>query len=119
MSKGPSEGDGRRRRALLAGAIALVAVVTTAAGLLWWRPWAGRQGGETIPERVDTGGGEVVGGGEVIVEVGGVPGGEVPGGGGDGRLLVRLSEGQAQPQEVEPVPVVQGEPLTGEEIEQV
>jgi uncharacterized protein YfaS (alpha-2-macroglobulin family) len=38
---------------------------------------------------------------------------------GEGELLIRLSEGQPQPQDEEPVPVATGEPLTEEEIEAI
>ena len=35
------------------------------------------------------------------------------------RLLINLSEGQAQPQAIEPIPQASGEPLTGEEIARI
>ena len=59
------------------------------------------------------------GGTTAIVETGGAvtSSGEFEGGGGES--MFRLSEGQAQPQPVEPLPVATGEPLTDEEVQRI
>jgi len=93
----------------------LIAVI---AAVFWWNAQSGRLGGKTNPPLVDpdtsASGREGVAVSEV--EVGFRGGGGM---GGDERLLIRLSEGQAEFQAAEPLPVAAGEPLSDEEIEQI
>jgi uncharacterized protein YfaS (alpha-2-macroglobulin family) len=108
----------RRSLILIVGTLLAVGVLAAvAAGIVWWRAGRFKDGGETIPILVDTStpGREGALPSEVDVSLRGD--GTV--GEDDGLLLIRLSQGQAQPQATEPVPTATGEPLTDEEIEQI
>ena len=101
----------RRRPAILIAGIVLATgvVAVAAATVLWWKPWRGRQEGETSPALVDTA----------------VAGGEVPmvaaefGEAGSEQMLIRLSPGQAALQAPALLPVADGEPLSDAEIERI
>jgi uncharacterized protein YfaS (alpha-2-macroglobulin family) len=102
---------------LIIAILLTIAVLAAAAGVLWHRSRT-QATGETIPALVDTSasGGSGVPGPERTVAFGG--GGAVAEEGGD-LLLIGLSQGQAEPQVVEPAPLAVGEPLSTEEIEAI
>jgi uncharacterized protein YfaS (alpha-2-macroglobulin family) len=105
----------RRPLILIVGALLVVGAVAAMAFALFWRGGrAERQGGQTIPTLVDTAGE----GGEVAVVEVSLAGSEVTAGGAE-YLLVGLSEGQSVVQDVAPLPVVSGEPLTGDEVARI
>jgi uncharacterized protein YfaS (alpha-2-macroglobulin family) len=91
--------------------VVVVLICGGIAGVFAWNYW-GRDAsqGQVIPPST---------GGETTIETGG--GVVIPGQteGGQGGLMIRLSEGQAQPQVVETLPVATGEPLTEEEIQRI
>jgi len=118
MTKKFKEWTTRHRSPILIAVVLLAIGVLAAAGIVCWTWERFKAGGETIPVLVDasTSGGEGVSSSEVDA---GYRGGAALGQGGDGVLLIRLSEGQAQPQATEPVPVATGEPLSDKEIEQI
>jgi uncharacterized protein YfaS (alpha-2-macroglobulin family) len=109
------EWAGRRRIAILVAGIlvVIVAVAAAVAAGLWWNAPDGQAEGRTIPLLADTS----LGGGKVS-EVSVATGGGVEEG-GDGRLVIRLSEGREEAQEPVSRPVASGEPLTGDEIAQI
>jgi hypothetical protein len=115
MANESSERTGRRPWLLIVGIVLAVGAVAAAAGIYWWTEGRYRGQGETTPVLVDT---SVPGGaGAVSVEAGV----SLRGGGGlgeedEGRLVIQLSEGEAQYQATEPLPVAVGQPLSEEEI---
>ncbi len=79
-------------------------------GILAWRYWPRNAAeGQEIPP--------ATGGTTSVTETGGFTGDEPADGAGDSMIL--LSEGQAHPQEVVPLPVTTGEPLTEAEIQRI
>ncbi|UCC62097.1 MAG: hypothetical protein JSV36_15105, partial [Anaerolineae bacterium] len=119
MAKKLKEPTGHRRSwILVVGVLLTIGLLAAAtAAVLWWTWGRFKAEGETIPALVDTStpGREGPSPPEVAVSYRGGALGE----GSDGVLLIRLSEGQAQPQAVEPIAVAAGEPLTDEEIERI
>ena len=117
MTNESRERTGRRPWALIVGIVLVVGAVATA-GIYWWTEGRYRGKGETMPTLVDT---------SVPDEMGGVraeAGVSLRGGGGveeegDERLIIRLSEGEAQYQAPEPLPVAAGQPLSEEEIARI
>ena len=91
---------------VLIGIATAALVLAVVGGFFAWRKWLRPiAGGTTIPV--------------AVVNASGQTGGEVGMGGENETISIVLSEGQAQPQDVTPVPVADGEPLTDEEIEAV
>ncbi|HBY09420.1 MAG TPA: hypothetical protein DEH22_17180, partial [Chloroflexi bacterium] len=83
-------------------------------GLFAWNYWnRDASGGQTIPN--SSGGSAATGGETVMVEAVDQP----EGGGTTAGMNIRLSEGQAHPQDIVPLPVATGEPLTDAEIQQI
>ena len=105
----------RRFLILIVGVLLMIGTLTAAvAAVVWWNAQSDRVRGETSPILVDTtdSGGEAF---EVKVSFQG-DGVEES---GDERLLIRLSQGQAELQAAEFLPQTTGEPLSDEEIEQI
>ena len=106
----------RRRRFLVLVVAIIVAVGTLVAAVtvFWWKPHIGPVKGTTIP---------LVDGTETSGEVTGVvavsPGDSREDEAGDGQFAIRLSQGQAEFQEVAFLPPVSGDPLSDEEIAQI
>ena len=102
---------------LIVGASTLIAVI---AALFWWNAQRDPAGGETNLPLVDPDAGTS---GQGSTTISGTTTGYRGGGGleegGDEQLLIHLSEGQAEFQAAEPVPVAAGELLSAEEIEQI
>lgn len=101
MAQKVKQSLGRRRYLVL-----FIVLLLISAGAYWF--WRGRQnsgsGQGTIPLNVDT---SSQSGGDSLMTGDTIP------------ISIRLSEGQSQPQAVEPVPVATGEPLSPEEIGQI
>ena len=112
MAKTLKEWTSHRRFLILIAGVLLTAAV---AAVFWWNAQSDRVGDETSPILVDT----TASGGEVSeVKVSFRGGGGVEGN-GDERLLIRLSQGQAELQAAEFLPQATGEPLSDEEIDQI
>ncbi len=98
----------------LVGLVSVSLVAAAAFGAYWLLRQRSRLpgGGQAIP--LSTGGG-------AGVVAGGAPAVEVSGAMQDGQstTFIRLSEGQPQPQQVEALPLAQGEPLSPEEIDAI
>ena len=96
------------------GFAALTLVCVGAVGLFAWNYFnRDASGGQIIPP--STGGSAATGGETIFVETADQPaGGDTTTG-----MLIRLSEGQAHPQEITQMPVSTGDPLTDEEIQQI
>jgi uncharacterized protein YfaS (alpha-2-macroglobulin family) len=120
MAKTLKERTSRRRSLILiVGILLTIGLLAAAAvGVVWWTWGRVKAGGETIPTLIDasTSGREGASSSEAAVSY---RGGGALGEDSDGALVIRLSEGQAQPQAVEPVTVAAGEPLTDEEIARI
>ncbi|UCG23871.1 MAG: hypothetical protein JSW55_17320, partial [Chloroflexota bacterium] len=110
--------SGRGRLALLIGGVLVVGLLGALAAVVLLGDGNGDDmDGKTNPVLVEElGAGPISGpatGDSAVVS------GEAPGEAGAGRLNIRLSKGQAQPAEFEPLPLVDGEPLTAEQIEEI
>ena len=95
---------------LMVGALAVAVAV-----VFWWSPRTDQVEGSTIPILVDTS--ET--GGEVVEVVAVSPGDGSVDESGDGQFVIRLSQGQAELQDVAFLPAASGDPLSDEEIEQI
>ncbi|MGE5224888.1 MAG: alpha-2-macroglobulin family protein [Omnitrophica WOR_2 bacterium] len=93
--------------------MAVLAVLLVSAGAFWF--WRSRQpsspGGQQVPLNQ--------GSPSTSVQAGPAAVSGSASGGGTSSISIRLSEGQAQPQAVQPLPVATGEPLSQQEIDQV
>lgn len=111
---------GRRRSLILIVGVVLVigVLAVAAAGVFWKKGDEGRPPGQvqgrTNPVLVDTSAEQ---GAAVSGQVGPRVAGAAEGAGG--LFLINLSQGQAAPQTAEPASVAGGEPLSGEQIEQI
>ncbi|MDT8307605.1 MAG: hypothetical protein RRC07_16855, partial [Anaerolineae bacterium] len=98
-----------KRRTLLL-VVAVLAVAGVVAGGVWvYRYWFGEGGDGNHPVVIDsgvTGGDAVSAGGDVVAAAGQFA----------SRLRLRLSEGEAQPDVVTPVPLAAGTPLSPDEV---
>jgi hypothetical protein len=106
----------RRPLILVAGVLLTIGVLAAAvAAVFWWNARSDRVEVKTSPVPVDT---PVVGGEgtEVAVGLRGDAGEEES---GDEQLVIGLSQGQAELQDVAFLPVTTGEPLSSEEVEQI
>ena len=93
-------------------AVVLTIVCVGGAGVLTWNYWnRDASEGQVIPPST--------GGTTTVIETGGTTSSSDPTEGASGDAMIRLSEGQAHPQEVEPLPIATGEPLTDEEIQRI
>jgi uncharacterized protein YfaS (alpha-2-macroglobulin family) len=116
MAKRLKEWTRHRRTWIVVGGIllAVAALAATVVVVLWWNAPSDRVEDVTSPTLVDA-----PGEGEVVTEV--APG--LPGAGvveaGEERLVVRLSQGQAELQAVAFLPPTTGQPLSDEEIAQI
>ncbi|MGD9316968.1 MAG: MG2 domain-containing protein, partial [Anaerolineae bacterium] len=113
----------RHRPLMLIASLVLVIVVLAAAvaAATWWQARPGRPEGTTVPTLVDTPTADGEGTGVAVGIPGGVGLSESTGRdeGGDERLVIRLSEGQAELHEIAFLPQASGEPLSDEEIDRV
>ena len=101
----------------VAGILLIGCVIIGVSGGLYLLLRDDNEGPPTIPILVDKtpDGGQVSGVTSVIAVTDGFSEPD----GGEGRLHIRLSKGQAEPQESEPTHLLTGEPLSDEEIERL
>ena len=117
MAKRLQEWTRQHRFLILIAAFLLTvgALAVAVAIVFWWNPRTDQVKGTTVPILVDT---STTGGGVVEVVAVSQGDGSVDES-GDGQFVIRLSEGQAELQEVAFLPPASGEPLSDEEIEQI
>jgi hypothetical protein len=106
----------RRFLILIIAVLLVIGVLGVAvASVFWWKPWADQAQGTTVPILVDT---PATGGEQAqVVAVSQVDGGVDES--SDGKLVIQLSQGKAEYQEVAFLPPASGEPLSDEEIAQI